>query len=63
MSRAHDLPALTIRHDGDELDFDELRATALIDAACAQIGVDAHGSLIERATACLSELKRQGRQR
>ena len=49
---ARDLSALTIRSGGDELDLDEPRAKALIDAACAQVGVDERGgSLIERVNA------------
>ena len=42
------LPAMCARLR-EELDPDELRAKALIDAACAQIGVDARGSLIDPA--------------
>ena len=54
------LPAMCARLR-EELDLDEPRAKALIDAACAQIGVDARGSLVERAAACLAELGRARR--
>ena len=49
------LPAMCARLR-DELDLDEPRAKALIDAACAQTGVDACGSLIDPAVARLAEL-------